>query len=114
MYLVFSCVLFSLLVVLILKIVRVLTSEQSHFNREELSAFECGFDPYRLSRVPFSLRYFFLTLVFLLFDLEIVLLVFSPFFIFSSYFFHGFLVITLFALVLLLSLFYELSDGTLD
>jgi len=89
-------------------------SEQSSYNREELSAFECGFDPHSLSRVPFSLRYFFLTLVFLLFDLEIVLLVFSPFFVFSSYFFHGFLVIVFFALILLLSLFYELSDGTLD
>ena len=113
-YLVLSCIFLSLFVVVILKIVSFLISEQTLFSREELSAFECGFDPYSLSRVPFSLRYFFLTLVFLLFDLEIVLLVFSPFFVLSSYFFYRFLVITFFAFVLLFSLFYELSDGTLD
>ena len=44
--------------------------------REETTPYECGFEHHSLARVPFSLRYFFLTLVFLLFDLEIVLLVF--------------------------------------
>jgi NADH:ubiquinone oxidoreductase subunit 3 (subunit A) len=104
----------SLFLVLLLKLVNLLISESSSFNREELSAFECGFDTHRLSRIPFSLRYFFLTLIFLLFDLEIILLVFSPSIIFRSSFLFRFVVVLMFLLVLLVSLFYELSDGTLE
>ena len=107
------CFLVSFLVIL-LKLVNVLISEYSSSNREELSAFECGFDTHRLSRVPFSLRYFFLTLVFLLFDLEVILLVFSPSLLLSSRVVFMFLVISSFLVILVLSLFYELRDGTLD
>jgi NADH-ubiquinone oxidoreductase chain 3 len=67
-----------------------------------------------LSRVPFSLRYFFLTLIFLLFDLEVVLLIFSPAFVFTRTFLLSFILILVFVFILLLRLFYELSDGTLE
>jgi len=104
----------SLSLVIILKIVNSLISESSSYNREELSAFECGFETHSLSRIPFSLRYFFLTLIFLLFDLEIVLLVFSPLFVFLSSSTSSIFLIGVFIIVLSLRLFYEFSDGTLD
>jgi len=114
MFLLFICFIISFRLVLVLKLVNYLVSESSIFNREELSAFECGFDTHRLSRIPFSIRYFFMTLVFLLFDLEIILLVFSPRFFFLPDSFFRFFLILFFISILLLSLFYELLDGTLD
>ena len=48
------------------------------FTREEASPYECGFEQHSLSRVPVSIRYFLLTLVFLIFDMEIMLLIFTP------------------------------------
>jgi NADH-ubiquinone oxidoreductase chain 3 len=69
-----------------LKLFSFIISEKVVLNREELSPYECGFEHHNVSRIPFSLRYFFLTLIFLLFDLEIVLMLFVPFSIFSSSF----------------------------
>jgi NADH-ubiquinone oxidoreductase chain 3 len=104
----------SSFLVLTLKLIRILISEKSILRREELTAFECGFDTHTLSRVPFSLRYFFLTLIFLLFDLEVVLLALSPCFILAQSLHLSLVLISLFLLVLLFGLFYELSDGTLE
>lgn len=48
------------------------------YSREEVRSYECGFEQYSLSRIPISIRYFLLTLVFLIFDLEVILLMFTP------------------------------------
>lgn len=47
-------------------------------HREESSTYECGFEHHSYSRVPFSIRYFMLTLIFLVFDIEIMFLLFLP------------------------------------
>nr|AEK84149.1 NADH dehydrogenase subunit 3 [Cymbiola pulchra] len=83
-------------------------------DREKNSPFECGFDPVKSARLPFSLRFFLLAIIFLIFDVEIVLLFpilssvntsFSMKLVFSAF---------MFLLILIIGLFHEWNEGSLD
>nr|NP_112727.1 NADH dehydrogenase subunit 3 [Caiman crocodilus]AER37444.1 NADH dehydrogenase subunit 3 [Caiman crocodilus]AER37449.1 NADH dehydrogenase subunit 3 [Caiman crocodilus]CAC39200.1 NADH dehydrogenase subunit 3 [Caiman crocodilus] len=43
-------------------------------DQEKLSPYECGFDPLGSARLPLSIRFFMVAILFLLFDLEVAIL----------------------------------------
>lgn len=70
----------SVIIILgVLFFLRFSISEFIPMDREEMSSYECGFEHHSLSRVPLSLRYYFLTMIFLVFDIEIIFLLYLPF-----------------------------------
>nr|YP_009353563.1 NADH dehydrogenase subunit 3 [Ichthyomyzon gagei]ABK19988.1 NADH dehydrogenase subunit 3 [Ichthyomyzon castaneus]AQX92050.1 NADH dehydrogenase subunit 3 [Ichthyomyzon gagei] len=81
---------------------------------EKLSPYECGFDPQGSARLAFSIRFFLVAILFLLFDLEITLLLPSPWATNISHPELTFLWTFLFILLLTLGLIYEWLQGGLD
>nr|YP_002317214.1 NADH dehydrogenase subunit 3 [Aulichthys japonicus]BAG83086.1 NADH dehydrogenase subunit 3 [Aulichthys japonicus]BBU25677.1 NADH dehydrogenase subunit 3 [Aulichthys japonicus] len=83
-------------------------------DHEKLSPYECGFDPLGSARLPFSLRFFLVAILFLLFDLEIALLLPLPWGdqLISPLF--TFLWATVVLTLLTLGLIYEWTQGGLE
>nr|ACB47267.1 NADH dehydrogenase subunit 3 [Drosophila hydei]QXG19275.1 NADH dehydrogenase subunit 3 [Drosophila hydei] len=113
----FSIIMISSIIMMISFIVMILASilsKKTLVDREKCSPFECGFDPKSSSRLPFSLRFFLITIIFLIFDVEIALIL--PMIIIFK--FSNLLVWTMtsiiFILILLIGLYHEWNQGMLN
>nr|AST10251.1 NADH dehydrogenase subunit 3 [Leucochrysa pretiosa] len=89
-------------------------SKKTFFDREKNSPFECGFDPKSSARMSFSLHFFLIAIIFLIFDVEIALLLPIIMIIKSSNIMIWMTVTFFFILILLLGLYHEWNQGALN
>nr|YP_009244909.1 NADH dehydrogenase subunit 3 [Duplodicodrilus schmardae]AMO27033.1 NADH dehydrogenase subunit 3 [Duplodicodrilus schmardae]BDQ43692.1 NADH dehydrogenase subunit 3 [Duplodicodrilus schmardae]BDQ43848.1 NADH dehydrogenase subunit 3 [Duplodicodrilus schmardae] len=99
---------------MILLLVASLLAARSTEDREKSTPFECGFDPKSTARIPFSTRFFLLAIIFIVFDIEIVLLMPIPTMLMTSYTTHIMITYMLFIIVLIAGLIHEWNEGSLD
>nr|YP_009692132.1 NADH dehydrogenase subunit 3 [Tricentrus brunneus]ATG83181.1 NADH dehydrogenase subunit 3 [Tricentrus sp. EMHAU-15062504]QEG98476.1 NADH dehydrogenase subunit 3 [Tricentrus brunneus] len=105
-----------LTIIMIMTIITLITlmSKKSIIDMQKSSPFECGFNPMSKKRLPFSIHFFLVAIIFLIFDVEIVIIM--PMVMsmkFTTMKFWSLTCIT-FLFILLLGLYYEWSNGLLN
>nr|QHZ87522.1 NADH dehydrogenase subunit 3 [Mesopodagrion tibetanum] len=91
-----------------------LLSKKSIIDREKSSPFECGFDPFYVARIPFSLKFFLIAVIFLIFDVEIAIILPTMMVFKESEPTMWMITFSIFILILLVGLYYEWHQGALE
>nr|APX39409.1 NADH dehydrogenase subunit 3 [Gastrophysa janthina] len=110
----FLMTLITLLITNILILLVNLISKKSFMDREKSSPFECGFDPKSPARLPFSLQFFLIAVIFLIFDVEITLLLPMILMFKLTNIMQYSLIFTFFLIILLIGLYHEWTQGALN
>nr|WDE20745.1 NADH dehydrogenase subunit 3 [Callimerus inbasalis] len=99
---------------MLLAMIASIISKKTFMDREKNSPFECGFDPKSSARIPFSLHFFLIAMIFLIFDVEITL-IFPLIMIMKITSYLNYMIISSFLLfILLLGLYHEWNQGALN
>nr|YP_010535252.1 NADH dehydrogenase subunit 3 [Megacopta centronubila]UYA97700.1 NADH dehydrogenase subunit 3 [Megacopta centronubila]UYA97713.1 NADH dehydrogenase subunit 3 [Megacopta centronubila] len=89
-------------------------SKSSMQDREKMSPFECGFNPKSSARNPFSIQFFLLAMLFMIFDIEIAIIL--PIIITMKWSMTSkwVMTVTVFITLLIMGLYHEWKNGMLE
>lgn len=80
---------------------------------EKISLYECGFDAFSEARDPFDVKFYFIAILFIIFDIEI--LFFFPWVLaINELFIYGLLIKIIFILILIIGFGYEYKKQCMD
>nr|YP_009654907.1 NADH dehydrogenase subunit 3 [Cazira horvathi]QCI09885.1 NADH dehydrogenase subunit 3 [Cazira horvathi] len=110
----FLSMLVALTISFLMMILCSMISKTSKKDREKLSPFECGFDPKSSARKPFSIQFFLIAVLFLIFDIEIAIIL--PIIITMKWSMTStwILTIMMFIIILIIGLYHEWNNGVLE
>nr|QSF20083.1 NADH dehydrogenase subunit 3 [Xenapatidea procincta] len=103
-----------MIISILIMIISSILSKKTLYDREKNSPFECGFDPKGKSRIPFSIRFFLIAIIFLIFDVEIALMLPMILIMTMSHPKIWIILTSYFIIILLLGLYYEWNFGALN
>nr|YP_010138751.1 NADH dehydrogenase subunit 3 [Spirobolus bungii]QQJ94259.1 NADH dehydrogenase subunit 3 [Spirobolus bungii] len=101
-------------IILLLLTVVPLVTKTNLLSRKTSSPFECGFDPFQTNRVVFSLQFFLIAVIFLVFDVEITILLPAPILLTKTPPLNLLPTFTLIMTILIIGLIYEWNKGALS
>nr|YP_010958561.1 NADH dehydrogenase subunit 3 [Centrotypus laticornis]UXF57637.1 NADH dehydrogenase subunit 3 [Centrotypus laticornis] len=91
-----------------------LTTKKSTTEMQKMSPFECGFNPMSNKRMPFSTHFFMIAIIFLIFDVEVVIIMPMILVMKSTMIKYWMLTSMSLMMILLMGLYYEWNNGMLN
>nr|YP_006702504.1 NADH dehydrogenase subunit 3 [Macrotermes barneyi]AFL93401.1 NADH dehydrogenase subunit 3 [Macrotermes barneyi] len=104
----------TMLLSMVIMMLTTLISKKNNEDREKSSPFECGFDPKNSARLPFSSRFFLIAVIFMIFDVEIALLLPMPVTMSTSNMKSWMIISLAFLMILIIGLYHEWNQGSLE
>nr|QUI77264.1 NADH dehydrogenase subunit 3 [Mitjaevia shibingensis] len=114
MNLVFIHLIVIMMINLIIIFMIMIINKKSIFDLQKSTPFECGFNPVTYKRLPFSIHFFLIAVIFLIFDIEIIIILPMIFTIKSTHLLSWLMTSFIFIIVLLLGLYHEWLNGMLN
>nr|YP_010757432.1 NADH dehydrogenase subunit 3 [Leofa pulchella]WEU77775.1 NADH dehydrogenase subunit 3 [Leofa pulchella] len=109
---------YSLLTILLLSSIIVmlilLVMKKTILDTQKSTPFECGFNPMSYARLPFSLHFFMIAVIFLIFDVEIILIMPMIITLKSSMVLYWMLTSIMFTIILIGGVFHEWNNGMIN
>nr|SBT96184.1 ND3 [Haploginglymus sp. JP-2016] len=114
MHILYGLIFTAMLISIIMAMLPIMTAKKTNKDREKLSPFECGFDPFKSSHAPFSLRFFIITVIFLTFEVELTLLLPLGLLAMNNNYYYIMLMALIITMILIMGLIHEWVQGTLN
>nr|ATF28662.1 NADH dehydrogenase subunit 3 [Typhlocyba sp. EMHAU-15062510] len=114
MYLSIKHLLMILIIVIAIMILVLAISKKTIVDLQKSTPFECGFNPMTFKRLPFSIHFFLIAVIFLIFDIEIIIILPMTLTLKSSLIKMWMLTGTIFMIILVIGLYHEWTNGMLN
>nr|YP_010426345.1 NADH dehydrogenase subunit 3 [Neucentropus mandjuricus]USL48460.1 NADH dehydrogenase subunit 3 [Neucentropus mandjuricus] len=103
-----------LIILMMMIMMSIIISMNKKINMNQMSPFECGFQPISNNRSPFSMHFYMMTILFLIFDIEITIII--PFLMIMKMCSIKLVMMSLylFMMIILLGLFHEWNQNILN
>jgi NADH-quinone oxidoreductase subunit A len=111
----FPLAIYTIVVFIVTAVILLLNSLLSpkRIDVEKAMSYECGFDPFVDTRIPFDVGFYLVAILFLIFDIEVAFL--FPWALgFRQLGWVGFWTMWVFMFILLVGFFYEWKKGALE
>nr|YP_010478417.1 NADH dehydrogenase subunit 3 [Nesophrosyne sp. 246 GMB-2012]UVI59861.1 NADH dehydrogenase subunit 3 [Nesophrosyne sp. 246 GMB-2012] len=106
----YSLLLIMLIMLILMTLISTI-SKKSIIDNQSATPFECGFNPVSYTRLPFSMHFFLIAVLFLVFDIEIIMVLPMILTIKTAMMKTWIITTSLFITILLLGLFHEWNNG---
>nr|UCU06873.1 NADH dehydrogenase subunit 3 [Potamometra linnavuorii]UCU06886.1 NADH dehydrogenase subunit 3 [Potamometra linnavuorii] len=107
-------IMLSMMISMMIMMLCAVISKKSKNNREKMTPFECGFDPKSSARMPFSMQFFMIAIIFLIFDVEIIIILPTIKIAQMSSLTAWFMSTSTFIIILIIGLYHEWNNGILE
>nr|YP_009775990.1 NADH dehydrogenase subunit 3 [Paraahimia luodianensis]QJA16300.1 NADH dehydrogenase subunit 3 [Paraahimia luodianensis] len=113
MNLCFKHLIIILMLMMIIIVMMMLLSKKTILDLQKSTPFECGFNPMSNKRLPFSTHFFLIAIIFLIFDIEIIIIMPMTLTLKSTFIKMWMTTATIFIIILVVGLYHEWNNGML-
>nr|YP_011036699.1 NADH dehydrogenase subunit 3 [Xestocephalus gracilus]WRK21303.1 NADH dehydrogenase subunit 3 [Xestocephalus gracilus] len=103
-----------MMVLLLLMLMITAINMKSTIEHQKSTPFECGFNPISHSRTPLSIKFFLIGVLFLIFDIEVIIIMPMIFTMKSSMLTTWMLTSLMMIMILIMGLYHEWYNGLLN